>query len=76
LEVQKQFIETGKVRYVFRHFPLEQMHPAAKKAAEASECAREQSKFWEFYDRLFANQKALALADLSREATSDDPLPW
>jgi len=48
-----------KVRFVFRHFPLENAHPHALAAAEAAECAGEQGKFWEMYDVLFANQTHL-----------------
>jgi protein-disulfide isomerase len=46
----------GKVQWVFRHFPLTSLHPQAQSAAEASECANEQGKFWEYADILFANQ--------------------
>ncbi len=57
----------GKVRLVFRHFPLE-FHASAKKAAEGSLCANEQGKFWEFHDVLFKNQRALGEADLKNHA--------
>lgn len=47
---------SGKVRWVYRHFPLDSIHPNARPAAEASECAAEQGKFWEFADKLFERQ--------------------
>lgn len=42
------------VKWVYRHFPLAQLHPKAPHEAEAAECAGEQGKFWEFIDRVFA----------------------
>src|SRR5262245_12634267 len=57
-----------RLRFVFRHFPLAQVHPHAMPAAEAAEAAGEQGKFWEMHDALFQNQKALADADLIRYA--------
>lgn len=43
----------GKVRWVYRNFPLTQLHPKAVKEAQAAECAGEQGKFWEYIDRVF-----------------------
>lgn len=43
----------GKVKWVYRHFPLTSLHSKAPKEAEATECAAEQGKFWEYVDRLF-----------------------
>jgi protein-disulfide isomerase len=48
-----------KMRLVWKDFPLTQIHPQAFVAAQAGNCAREQGKFWEYHDRLFANQQAL-----------------
>jgi len=49
----------GKIRWVYRHFPLS-FHPQARPAALASECAAEQGKFWEYADKLFENQTQLS----------------
>ncbi|MDP2948899.1 MAG: DsbA family protein [Chloroflexota bacterium] len=45
----------GKVKFVYRDFPLARMHEYAQKAAEASECADDQGKYWEYHDLLFQN---------------------
>ena len=52
-EIKRDYVDSGKVRYVFLDFPLEQMHPKARKAAEAAGCAAEQGKFWQMHDILF-----------------------
>ena len=46
----------NRVRLIFRHFPLEEVHPHALMAAEAAECAGAQHKFWPMHDLLFENQ--------------------
>jgi protein-disulfide isomerase len=56
------------VRYVWRHLPLNDVHPRAQLAAEASEAAAAQGKFWEMYDRLLSHQDELAPQDLTRYA--------
>jgi protein-disulfide isomerase len=58
-----------KVRFVFRHFPLN-FHPQAEKAGEAAACAREQGKFWEMHDRLWANPGKLQPAELKEHAAA------
>ncbi len=49
----------GRIRFAYRHFPLEEVHPHALAAAEAAECAGSQGKFWEMHDLLFDNQAHL-----------------
>ncbi len=66
--LERDYVSTGKIQYVFRHFPLVGLHPRAMKAAEAGECARLQGKFWPLHDRLFANQKSLEPSSLVTHA--------
>jgi len=69
-EVSRDFVKTGRLRYAFRNFPLEDLHPQAFEAAEAAECAGAQGRFWEMHQLLFDNQKALARPDLLKYAGS------
>ena len=68
-QIEKEYIETGKMKHVFMDFPLP-MHRQAMKASEAGFCAGDQGKFWEMHDRLFANQNALNPEDLLKYAES------
>jgi protein-disulfide isomerase len=67
-QLQRDYVQTGKIRYVFRNFPIEQIHPHALRAGIAAECARRQGRFWEMHDLLFANQQALEESDLAKTA--------
>src|SRR5271156_4318217 len=58
----------SRIRFVFRHFLLQEAHPHALMAAEASEAAAAQGKFWPMYDVLFQNQTHLKDKDLYRYA--------
>jgi protein-disulfide isomerase len=58
----------GQVRVIYRQFPLTTIHPHAQKAAEASLCAADQRRFWEFHDSMFSNQRELTVDALKRRA--------
>lgn len=58
----------GKLRFVFRHFPLREVHPHAELAAEASEAAGAQHQFWAYHDLLFAHPQHITPQDLSTYA--------
>ena len=59
----------NQIRFIFRHFPIEDAHPHALHAAEAAEAAGAQGKFWQMYATLFAHQSHLKDKDLERHAS-------
>lgn len=66
-QIKTEYIDTGKVKLVYRDFPLTSIHPNAQKAAEATECVRKEGgddAFWIYHDTLFANQQALGVDNL------------
>ena len=62
--VRELLSDFGDVRYVWRHLPLNDVHPHAQAAAEAAEAAADQGKFWEMHDLLFQHQDGLGASDL------------
>jgi protein-disulfide isomerase len=68
--ILKQVIKDygDKISFEYKHFPLSSIHPFAQKAAEASECAAEQGKFWQFHDKDYENQQNLSLPALKEWA--------
>jgi protein-disulfide isomerase len=68
-QVKEAYVASGKVRYVFRDFPLP-IHGEAKRAAVAAHCAGEQGAFWPMHDALFANQERLGQATYDELAAS------
>jgi Na+/H+ antiporter NhaA len=66
--VARELLTDTDLRFVWRHLPLTDVHPAAQLAAEASEAAGAQGKFWEMHDLLLEHQEALKPADLVRYA--------
>ena len=67
-ELKRDYIDSGKVRYVYRDFPIDRIHPEARKAAEAAHCAGDQGKYWEMHDALFAKQRQLKIDDIRNHA--------
>jgi protein-disulfide isomerase/rhodanese-related sulfurtransferase/uncharacterized membrane protein len=69
-EVEDMLAQYGsRIRFVFRQFPLPDMHPYAETAAEASECAAEQGKFWQAQRKFYAEQDDLTEPALDRYAS-------
>jgi protein-disulfide isomerase len=66
-QIWTDYVETGRIKYVFRDMPLS-FHKQAFKAAEATHCAGAQGKFWAMHDVLFQNQSALAPEQLAAHA--------
>ena len=56
-QLEQNYIQTGKVNFVYRDFPIQGIHPNAAPAALASECADDQGKFWEMHDMIFEGQQ-------------------
>lgn len=74
--IKKEYVETGRVRIVFRDFPIQAVHPEATMTAVAAECAEDQGKYWEFHDKVFREQDRRGrdvvryrIADVKRWAT-------
>ena len=65
---KSNYFTDGKVNLIYKQFPLNNIHSYAQKSAEASLCAKEQEKFWEYHDLLFANQELLDDASLKTYA--------
>ncbi len=57
--LREQYVDTGKVRYVVRHFPLEAVHAKAFKAHEAAHCADEQGHYWPMHKHLLSHQEVM-----------------
>lgn len=70
-EVYHQLMETykGKIRFIYKDFPLFSIHENAIPAAEAAYCAGEQNKYWEYHDRLFSGDAQLNLATYQQYAS-------
>jgi protein-disulfide isomerase len=52
-QLYSEYVSTGKLRHVFIHYPIDQLHPDAYRSHEAASCAADQGKFWELHAKLF-----------------------
>ena len=66
-QIIKEYVDTGKVKYVLREFPLKSIHPSADKLAQAALCAGDQGKYWEMHDSYFTGATKPNPKDLSKE---------
>jgi len=73
-QLKEKYVKTGKVKFVYRDFPLA-FHPMAQKYAEAGECADEQGKFWQMHDKIFEEQGKQGTGTISG-ITVDDVKKW
>jgi len=67
--IKEQYIDTGKIRFVYKHFPL-QTHEYAALAAIAASCAEQEGAFWEYHDLLYTYQDAFTADDLVDHAAT------
>jgi protein-disulfide isomerase len=67
-EIVKDYVKTGKVRYVFRDFPIASLHPQAHRLHEAAHCAGDQGRYWQMHDRLFEDPQRIDTKDLVARA--------
>ena len=66
--IRELLADFGELRYVWRHLPLNDVHPHAQLAAEASEAAAAQGRFWEMHDRMLDHQDELRVRDIMQHA--------
>lgn len=73
-QLDKEYIETGKVQFIYKDFPLS-FHPMATVYAEAARCSGDQGKYWEFHDKIFNEQSKFGQGTISNLA-KDDVKKW
>ena len=70
-QIVKDYVDTGKVKYVLKDFPLSSIHPNAQKAAESTHCVRDlegDEGYWKMHDKIFEGQGSLSLENLKKWA--------
>lgn len=72
-QIKKEYIDTGKLKFVYRDFPLS-FHQGAAPAAEGAECAEDQGKFWQLHDKIFQEQDKQGQGTI--QFTKSDVVKW
>lgn len=70
-QIKERYIKTGKVKFVYRDFPISSIHDMAETYAEAGECAEDQGKFWPMHDKIFEEQGKRGSGTISGITASD-----
>ena len=55
-QIQSEFVDKGKLKFAYKEFPVEELHPNSPAGSLRAKCAYEEEKFWEYHDVLFGNQ--------------------
>ncbi|MFZ2207747.1 MAG: thioredoxin domain-containing protein [Porticoccaceae bacterium] len=71
-ELLKNYVDTGKVKFVMKEFPIASLHPESARASHAALCAQDQGKYWEMHDLLFATPRDVAPETLKAYAAKLD----
>lgn len=74
-EIKEKYVKTGKVKFIYRDFPLTSIHDMAKTYAEAGECADDQGKFWAIHDKIFNEQDKQGVGTVT-DYTAADVKRW
>lgn len=72
-QIKKEYIDTGKLKFAYRDFPLS-FHQGATPAAQATECAEDQGKFWQLHDKIFQEQDKQGQGTI--QLTKSDIVKW
>jgi len=67
-QIQQTYIDTNKIRYMFKDFPIDELHPQSIRGHVAAHCANEQGKFWSMHDRLFSKAGTHTPEELTKRA--------
>lgn len=70
-DIERRYIATGQILFVFKHLPIDRLHPAARSQAELAECGQRQGRFWEVHDAIFKRPGSSQTAEILRELESN-----